>query len=126
MTRHHYHQDESSYDRSPSQDSQLSIGPDDTADEEHTAWTATRPAFEAWADDRMRRRCRWRCCRCRYVNRMPRSRLTVMHCRNPGLAVEGENCPRDRAGETHAGPGECCTILVPQGMESTSDGEWLD
>ncbi|GKT54218.1 hypothetical protein ColTof4_06370 [Colletotrichum tofieldiae] len=128
MAKHHY-QDEcasefpGSQPSQSSQDSENSAGSDDTVDEEYTVWGATRTGFEAWADDRMRRRCRWQCCRCRFVNRMPWSRLAMMHCRNPRLPSEGGDCPRDKAGETHSGPGECCVILVPRGVDSASDGE---
>ncbi|KAK2015623.1 hypothetical protein LZ32DRAFT_656341 [Colletotrichum eremochloae] len=118
-----------------SQDSQLSSGSDDsvgsiidpadTAEKGYAIWDATRAAFDAWADDRTRRLCRWRCCRCRHVNRMPRHPWTMMHCRNPGhlgkSSGEGvarrrtRSCPRDENGETHMGPGGCCVILVPHG-----------
>ncbi|KZL85760.1 hypothetical protein CI238_05269 [Colletotrichum incanum] len=128
MTKHH-HQDESSSDfpgsqpSQSSQDSQNSAGSDDTVDEEYTIWSATRTEFEEWAEDGMRRRCRWQCCRCRFVNRMPWSRLTMIHCRNPWLPGEGGDCLRDDSRETHLGPGECCAILVPQWMGPASDGE---
>ncbi|KAK2034188.1 hypothetical protein LX32DRAFT_679289 [Colletotrichum zoysiae] len=130
-----------------SQDSQISIGSDDTDDTvvgtvvgtvdaavEYIVWSATRAAFDAWAADRTRRRCRWRCCRCRYLNRMPRSRLIMTHCRNPapfGKSVggtgeeagagEGGSCPRDESGEAHMGPGACCVILVPRGAEPAAE-----
>ncbi|KAK2046312.1 hypothetical protein LZ31DRAFT_593317 [Colletotrichum somersetense] len=125
-----------------SQDSQISISSDDTdatvvgtvdAAVEYIVWSATRAAFDAWATDGTRRRCRWRCCRCQYLNPMPRSRLIVMHCRNPapfGKSVggtggegagEGGSCPRDESGEAHMGPGACCVILVPRGAEPAAE-----
>ncbi|EFQ25308.1 hypothetical protein CGRA01v4_06306 [Colletotrichum graminicola] len=123
-----FYEGPSSQDSQRSEDSQSSVASDDTVvddvDRHYIVWDATRADFEAWASDRMRRRCRWRCCRCRYVNRMPRSRFTMSHCRNPvpphvsvgGGEGGGEaSCPRDEAGETHLGPGECCEILVPRG-----------
>ncbi|KAK2052857.1 hypothetical protein LY76DRAFT_687612 [Colletotrichum caudatum] len=123
-----------------SQDSQISIGSDDTddtvvgtVDEEYIVWAATRAAFEAWASDLTRPRCRWRCCRCRHLNRMPRFRFIMIHCRNPaplgkpvggtggGEGGESGGCPRDESGETHMGPGTCCVILVPRGAEPAAE-----
>ncbi|KAK1989176.1 hypothetical protein LZ30DRAFT_776337 [Colletotrichum cereale] len=143
VTRHRCYLKEYSYEDPDSQDShdiqdsQLSVGSDDTVlaaadaadtvDKEYTVWAATRAAFDAWADDRTRRRCRWRCCRCRRVNRMPRFRMTLMHCRNPAGPSEtpggggGGGCPRDGAGESHMGPGGCCVILVPRGVGPTAE-----
>ncbi|KAJ0159853.1 hypothetical protein CTA2_8996 [Colletotrichum tanaceti] len=115
---------EGSQDSQDSQDSQVSL--DSTGydvavvgEDGYVVWWATRADFEDWValDDWAgfwtRRWCRWKCCRCGFVNRMPRCRLTVAHCRNPGRPGPVGGCPRDERGETHLGPGGCCLILVP-------------
>ncbi|KAK2003770.1 hypothetical protein LX36DRAFT_720754 [Colletotrichum falcatum] len=117
-----------------SEDSRRSVGPDDdddaadAADAEYIVWDATRAAFDAWAGRRTRLRCRWRCCRCRHVNWMPLSAMTMEQCGNPAtfgrpgarggagqVVGQGGGCPRDEFGEAHRGPGTCCVILVPRG-----------
>ncbi|CCF42504.1 hypothetical protein CH063_12484 [Colletotrichum higginsianum] len=84
-----------------SQVSQDSTGSDAAVvgEDEYVVWRSTRADFEDWADFEIwadfwtRRWCRWKCCRCGFINRMPRYELT--------------------SGETHMGPGGCCLILVP-------------
>ncbi|GJC96108.1 hypothetical protein ColKHC_04934 [Colletotrichum higginsianum] len=104
-----------------SQVSQDSTGSDAAVvgEDEYVVWRSTRADFEDWADFEIwadfwtRRWCRWKCCRCGFINRMPRYELTVAHCRNPGRPGLAGSCPRDESGETHMGPGGCCLILVP-------------